>query len=191
MPIQKISTAYYKQLADPITGIYRKIRCTDGATEVDCANKTEEVYKNVTLKSRNELTRRSANTNIEQTYYTSLSDYRRARCKTIHQSQYRYGVDANGKATNNCETEACNVVYYKPNNNTFSQDGAVSSGSRLQRLKYNSITTSANLSSTAPRYRTTLSLQQPFNPVNTTSQQTQSTLKRLRQNSTVYCDNCA
>ena len=34
-------------------------------------------------------------------------------------------------------------MYYKPNNPQYSQQGAVSSSSRIQRLKYNSITDSA------------------------------------------------
>lgn len=37
-----------------------------------------------------------------------------------------------------------NRVYYKPNNSQFAQQGAVSSSSRIARLKYNSITNTAN-----------------------------------------------
>ena len=36
-----------------------------------------------------------------------------------------------------------NRVYYKPNNHQFAQQGAVSSSSRITRLKYNAITNSA------------------------------------------------
>lgn len=37
-----------------------------------------------------------------------------------------------------------NRVYYKPNNHQYAQQGAVSSSSRITRLKYNAITTSAS-----------------------------------------------
>ena len=42
-----------------------------------------------------------------------------------------------------------NRVYYKPNNSQFAQQGAVSSSSRIARLKYNSITNTANTYRTA------------------------------------------
>ena len=37
-----------------------------------------------------------------------------------------------------------NRVYYKPNNHQYAQQGAVSSSSRITRLKYNAITNSAS-----------------------------------------------
>ena len=37
-----------------------------------------------------------------------------------------------------------NRVYYKPNNHQYAQQGAVSSSSRITRLKYNAITTTAS-----------------------------------------------
>jgi hypothetical protein len=42
-----------------------------------------------------------------------------------------------------------NRVYYKPNNSQFAQQGAVSSSSRIARLKYNSITKAASTYRTA------------------------------------------
>jgi hypothetical protein len=38
-----------------------------------------------------------------------------------------------------CNTTICNTTIYKPNNSQFSQQGGVSSGSRLARLKYNTL----------------------------------------------------
>ena len=41
--------------------------------------------------------------------------------------------------TNNCFNYDCTNTIYKPNNSQFAQQGAVSSGSRLARLKYNTL----------------------------------------------------
>ena len=43
------------------------------------------------------------------------------------------------RETNNCYNYNCNNTIYKPNNSQFAQQGAVSSGSRLARLKYNTL----------------------------------------------------
>lgn len=39
-----------------------------------------------------------------------------------------------------CTNNNCNTIIYKPNNSQYSTQGAVSSSSRIQRLKYNTIT---------------------------------------------------
>jgi len=95
-------------------------------------------------------------------YYTSNASYLRARCKTYNQNQYQYGTDDVSKCQNlvqpaafrpncvgcsNCSSKgACNqkISYYKPNNCKFAVQGGVSSGLRVARLKYDTITTFAN-----------------------------------------------
>lgn len=158
MTIQKIDEKYYKILAAPLESKKRQFTCYP----IDC--KPHEVYKNVRCKTRQELTRRSANTNVENNYYSSLSEYRQSRCKTYKQSQYHYGITPSGKSTSNCGSDisGCNVKYYKPLNEKFSTNSAVSAGSRIQRLKYNSITTSASLSPNSIRYHQSIYKQQPF-----------------------------
>jgi hypothetical protein len=42
------------------------------------------------------------------------------------------------RATNNCYIK-CNTTIYKPNNSQFAQQGGVNSGSRIARLKYNTL----------------------------------------------------
>ena len=42
------------------------------------------------------------------------------------------------RATNNCHIK-CNTTIYKPNNSQFAQQGGVNSGSRISRLKYNTL----------------------------------------------------
>jgi hypothetical protein len=43
------------------------------------------------------------------------------------------------RETNNCYIPLCNTTIYKPNNTQFAQQGGVSSGSRISRLKYNTL----------------------------------------------------
>jgi len=49
----------------------------------------------------------------------------------------------------NCSTNTCADVIVKPNNQKYFQQGGVSSSSRLNRLKYNTITSNANSFTTA------------------------------------------
>ena len=85
---------------------------------------------------------------LTKKYYTSNTEYMQARCMTYKQKQFNFvrnesestleanccGNDA-GYVTGNCKT-----VIYKPNNKPFSTQGAVSSSTRLLRLKYNAVT---------------------------------------------------
>lgn len=156
MPIQKISDVYYQQVANPVTGLFSRRRCTDRTSGDDCPL-TVEVYKNYVPKTRAEMSRKSANTNIAEDYHTSSRDYMQARCKRLYQSRYAYGADSNGLVTGFCCDSSCNTIYYKPLNAKFGTDGAVSAREHISRRKYNSVRTSASLSTRAPRYRTTLS----------------------------------
>jgi hypothetical protein len=99
---------------------------------------------------------RPATTNLSKKYYASNSSYLRSRSKTYQQNQTMNpaaGVvyEENGKllyptdATNGpqvydtgtCEniTRTCNQTIYKPSNRKFMVQGAVSSSSRIERLK--------------------------------------------------------
>lgn len=91
----------------------------------------------------------SASSKLEKTYYTDSRAYLRARCQTFDQ-KIKIGDDAGNnfyKSTNCYDISGCenkqNVVY-KPNNNKFATQGAVSSGTRLQRLKVDTITRNAS-----------------------------------------------
>jgi len=107
-------------------------------------------------------------------YFQSNSSYLRARCKTFKQRQFNYVKEISdtcpdpsekpgpGTATcisyyPNCNENCgctCNDVshsscknirvYYKPNNPGFAHQGAVSSSTRLLRLKLNTVNTFAN-----------------------------------------------
>ena len=99
-------------------------------------------------------------------YYQSNAAYLQGKCKTFKQTQFNF------LKTNKCPTvnlkpspetancyefypncaENCDCtgpcknrkVYYKPNNPQYAQQGAVSSSSRIARLKLNTINTFAN-----------------------------------------------
>ena len=186
MPIQKIHENYYKILANPIESKYRQFTCYPDAC------KTRAVYKNSnnSCKSRKELTRRSANTNVDNNYYSSMSEYRQSRCKTFKQSQYQYNLNSDGKALGNCSSDisGCNTKYYKPINQKFATNTAVSSGSRIQRLKYNAITTSASLSPDAIQYHQSIYKQTPYTMDNNQGVNTCRRLQKLRQSDKpTYC----
>jgi hypothetical protein len=103
-------------------------------------------------------------------YFQSNSSYLQARCRTYNQNNYQYGTKDVSKCENivnpgafrpNCQgCQGCqdnkdnkdnNVVncnqkvsYYKPNNSKFAVQGGVSSGLRMDRLKYDTINNFAN-----------------------------------------------
>ena len=106
---------------------------------------------------------RRATTNISKKYYSDTKGYLKSRCLTYDQnmslnpaSDVTY-FNSNGvplyptnsptgpqvRNTKNC-LEVCenkpNTTIYKPNNTKYAVQGAVSSGARLDRLKYNTIT---------------------------------------------------
>ena len=77
----------------------------------------------------------------------NYKQYLQSKCKTIKQNSFNFSTNNTGLPANayrgQCTTSkdcSCAVVTYKPNNKKYSQQGAVSSGTRLARLKYNAIT---------------------------------------------------
>lgn len=85
--------------------------------------------------------------------YSSASQYMHSRNKTFKQNQFHNLRIESADTTNNvyssntiqfCGTDDTKTryvpVYYKPNNEKFSQQGAVDASSRLARLKYDTIT---------------------------------------------------
>ena len=91
---------------------------------------------------------KKASTKLNKNYYTDSRAYLRARCQTFEQKT-KIGDNVSGnsyKPTNCYDISGCenkpNVVY-KPNNKKFATQGAVSSSSRLQRLKVDTITRNA------------------------------------------------
>lgn len=113
---------------------------------------------------------KSASTNLNKNYYTDSRAYLQSRCKTYKQNQGtgvriegETYVDSNknvlepsdsGSGPPYYESTTCNMgcdngtnpkkIIYKPNNKNFSTQGAVSSGSRLLRLKVDTINANAN-----------------------------------------------
>ena len=92
--------------------------------------------------------KKSASTKIDKKYYTDSRAYLRARCQTFDQKskigEAVAGSTAGFKSTNCYDLSGCENVIYKPSNNKFATQGAVSSGSRLLRLKVDTITRNAN-----------------------------------------------
>lgn len=94
--------------------------------------------------------KKSAPTKIDKKYYTDSRAYLRARCQTFDQKSKigeKVGVSTvEFKSTNCYDLSGCEnkQVIYKPSNKKFATQGAVSSGSRLLRLKVDTITRNAD-----------------------------------------------
>ena len=94
-------------------------------------------------------------------YYTNTNQYLTSRYKTQQQNEFNFlksgnntHVPGTAPALQNayspngtfCSTDGTRpVVYYKPNNPEFAQQGAVVSSSYITRVKYNSITKCSNI----------------------------------------------
>lgn len=119
----------------------------------------------------NNVIKYSANTNLSQAYYSDSKAYLKARCKlytqklsTIEISGNEY-IDSDGNPippsnsstgsqvfqTNNCpypyqngKNNNCNTTIYKRSNAQFATQGAVDNGTRLAKLKYDTITLNGN-----------------------------------------------
>jgi hypothetical protein len=83
---------------------------------------------------------RNANTVLNKDYFTTREEYTYSRCQTYEQ---RLSVKTNDGVTKSTCTRGCKVIY-NPNNKKFSQQGATSSGNRLQRLKYDTLASRGN-----------------------------------------------
>ena len=84
---------------------------------------------------------RGSSTNIDKAYYQTEQQYRHSRCKTIKQKSYQFTHDGGDKYLSNCSTTNCNQVVYKPSNQQFATQGAVSSSARTLRLTLNTAKT--------------------------------------------------
>jgi len=89
------------------------------------------------------------NTNVSKKYYQSKFDYLYARCQTFEQRQFNYEKDLSGYYVAQCnrldDNKGCDRVYYKPNNQQFAQQGAVSSSTRTLKLNVDTIQSQRNI----------------------------------------------
>ena len=127
--------------------------------------------KNICCTPENNVIKYSANTNLSQSYYSDSRGYLKSRGKlyaqklsTIEISGNEY-IDSAGNAippsnsstgsqvfqTNNCpypyqtgKNNNCNTTIYKRSNAQFATQGAVDNGTRLAKLKYDTITLNGN-----------------------------------------------
>lgn len=114
--------------------------------------------KNICCTPENNIIK-SATTLLSKSYYTDSRAYLKARCKLYSQKQtiqeipgktYDSVLIANNSVefnTNNCsypsqtgKSNTCNISIYKPSNSQFATQGAVDNGTRLAKLKYDTIT---------------------------------------------------
>ena len=106
---------------------------------------------------------RPASTILNKQYYASNASYLRSRSRTYQQNLSVNPVNGiqyeqNGKLlyptesedgpqvyeSGSCENNICNKMIYKPNNRKFMVQGAVSSSSRIERLKHDTEVTAKN-----------------------------------------------
>jgi len=102
------------------------------------------------------------NISVKPNSYTDTNAYLQSKCTTYEQKlAYNPVIGINYfspeglvlepstsptgpqvRVTNDCfslDTKTCNKTVYKPNNSQFAQQGGVSSGSRINRLRYNTL----------------------------------------------------
>jgi hypothetical protein len=134
----------------PLTGYRKESNCVNPG--VDCP-KMQEVYKDTHSLSmgKNEcydkrirsINNKNGQRNLD--YCHDYAQYLRKKCKSIKQNSNVFlRVAQNGEKTfeSNCcvGDDGCNKISFKQKNKKFSSDSAVSSSSRLTRLKYDAIT---------------------------------------------------
>ena len=84
---------------------------------------------------------RPASTVLKQNYYQTSSEHLYNRCATFDQAESHYMVNHS-----ECDTKCANATVYKPSNQKFAQQGAVSSSTRLLDLQRSAIQTGTSLS---------------------------------------------
>jgi len=140
-------------VGDPNNGGY-EIQTGLYNTKTICCTKPNNIIK-------------SAVTLLSKSYYSNSKAYLKARCKLYSQKQSIQEIDGNNYLdssgnpiypsdsskgsqvfkTNNCTypnqtgRDCKNRTIYKPSNNQFATQGAVDNGTRLAKLKYDTITT--------------------------------------------------
>lgn len=124
----KISYTSYTRQLQPYNHYRKTLDC-------DCSNGGEVVR---IIKDNNccPTVTKSGQSITSNTYYQTHAQYMRARCQTYDQ-RATIVSDGQGGYKSTC-TLGCPTVY-KPNNKPFQTQGAVSSGSRIARLKYNAL----------------------------------------------------
>ena len=102
---------------------------------------------------------KNAVTLLSQSYYSNNKAYLKARCKLYSQKlsvndisgntydSLNIGQNSVEFQTNNCsypyqtgKANTCNITIYKPSNAQYATQGAVDNGTRLAKLKYDTIT---------------------------------------------------
>jgi hypothetical protein len=135
--------------ADSLPGLV-EFGLTENKTErpetIGCSIRADEARRRV--RSAGNVKRKD-----HKIFNTTTKQYLVNRALSFDQSQYHYlktgdaNVNAgepaslqNIYAPNRSNIEnACNVAYYKPSNSKFATQGGVSSGARLERLKYDNV----------------------------------------------------
>lgn len=154
-PVDNANLSTFSQKM-PVAKYYRKtVDC-----DVDCGvNKIIKVIDcnacQVTRSANTVLNLNENNVKTNQTrYYTSNLEYLKAKCRTYGQGLTGYTRVGNSSAISlQCCDSSNNCGVYKRSNEKFGTQGAVSSGSRILRLKYNNILTSGKFNANRPRYR--------------------------------------
>lgn len=141
--VQVNNQPYYGRAA-PATYTRKSVNCDSNCKT---ANATEVVKTSMCCTPDRQKIRRSASTYVSKTYYTSSSQYLRARCKQYEQNLTR-------PETFSCsENPDCHTPTYKRSNAVFGANGAVPSSLRTYREKYNAVETTAKYNPNRIRYR--------------------------------------
>lgn len=164
-PIDNVSNNYSPTYVGkhtiPPAKYYRK--------QINCGNNCGTIDKIIKVVDCNACkVKRSANTKLNRDYYTSSNGYLKARCKTYNQglTTTDYNPLDNSIRKNCCNdnNNNYNCGIYKRSNPSFNKQGAVSSSTRLLRVKYQSMVTSAKYNDNIPLYHGDTTMNKPLLP---------------------------
>jgi hypothetical protein len=127
------------------TSVTDKMNGLDNITCLDKINTRclEESCIPIQSEQQNALKRLRSNGIINNTkYYTNSQQYLNNRNLSYDKNNYQYkDLNSDFSYRSNNVTNCSNEVYYKPSNQRFAVQGAVSSSDLIARKKYNTITT--------------------------------------------------
>lgn len=159
-PDYKVNLNTDKKNRYTTTNAKRRVRNSNKPSSNICTTAAEQILQNTHNTNYNSKFYTTNQNYYNKRYSHSAGQYLQQRCKSFkHNQNTHFNKDTN-KYTSNCThnslpniyysddvndaKQCCNTIVYKPNNKSFSQQGAVSSSARLLKLKKQAIETCAH-----------------------------------------------
>ena len=146
--IVKSTDKYPPSSAETINGKFepKPIEHWRKAPDCDCSTiNSQQVFSDTTCTTEECYDKRirsilNKNGQKSNDYNHSYSSYLQNKCKSFNQNTFHFDLDGTvGRPNCPCDSSCdnCKTVIYKRSNADYGKQGAVSSSSRIHRLKYN------------------------------------------------------